>query len=420
MRDIALLVILVGFCALSISRAWLGVVCLALVGAMHPQSFASDWMAGFPAYKLLFLATCIGVAVDYWRTHRLLRFQWNWQLAVLALLFADFALTSHFAMLPDTARTRLVETGMLLPPLLLTLWLIDTREKLRALVIVTAVGIALVALKGGYWAIIGGFKERVYGPPGSQIGDNNAFAVALAMTIPLLVLWWRQSADRVLRWVIGTMIALCYIAALTSWSRGGLVTLAAMSALLVWHGRRKFLGMALLATGVAVVLVAMPEAWHSRMESIASHGSDQSFQGRVEAWRQGLAYVQHDPWTGSGFDGWRAITAKFTDVDSPPSVIDWHSAYVEVLVEHGIPGFLLWSALLVGTLFHLSRMVVRVKRQGDVWAADHGAMLQASLVAFAAGGITLGISYWELYFQILTIAWIALRLGQDTNSSTST
>lgn len=411
MRDIALFAMLTGLCGLALLRPWLGVVGLAVLGAMHPQAYGGPWMKGFPAYKLLFLVTCAAVAIELWRTRRWPRLQWDWRLGVLALLFAHFVVTTWFALLPDTARARLLEVSLLLPPFLLTLVLIDSREKLRLLTAATAASIALVALKGGYWAIMTGFKDRVYGPPESQIGGNNEFAVALAMTIPLLVLWLRQSASAPLRWTIMGAIFLAYLSALISWSRGGLVTLAVMSALLVWHSKHKLLAAALLVAGVAVAAFNMPDAWLDRMETIASYEDDGSFRSRQDAWRQGLQYLPRDPWTGSGFDGWRAITARFGR-GSDPAVRDWHSAYVEALVEHGVPGLVLWGALLFGTMVSLWRMAYRGWRDGVPWQIDHGGLLAAALAAYAVGGLTLGITYWEFYFQALALAFVALRLGR--------
>lgn len=410
MRDMTLFVMLLALVWMAWRKPWIGVVGLALLGAMHPQSYGGEWMSRFPVYRVLFLVTCVAVGVDYWRTKRYPRLFWDWRLAVLGLLFAHFALTTQLALLPDTARGRLIEVSMLVPPLLLTLWLADSREKLHYLIVATAAGIALVALKGGYWAVMTGFADRVYGPPNSQIGGNNEFAVALAMTIPLLVLWLRQTHDRPLRWTIIAAITLCYIAALTSWSRGGLVSLAAMSAFLVWNSKQKYLAVLLVAAGVAVALVNLPEKWLSRMETISSYEEDQSFQGRQATWRQGLSYLQRDPWTGSGFEGWRAVTAKFSG-RGDPATLDWHSAYIEVLAEHGIPGFILWGTLLAGTMIGLTRMIGHGRRRGEPWLVDYGAMLRAALVAYAAGGLTLGITYWELLFQLLGYSLIALRLS---------
>ncbi len=416
MRDMALLGILLGLCWLALLRPWIGVVGLALLGAMHPQSYGGELMVRVPMFKVLFLAICVGVAVDYWRTRQWPRVFGNWSLLVLGLLFADFVLTTQFALLPDTARGRLFEVSLLMPPLLLTLWLIDTREKLHCLIVATAVGIALVALKGGYWAVMTGFADRVYGPPNSQIGGNNEFAIALAMIIPLLLLWWRQTSDAALRWVIVAAVSLCYVAALTSWSRGGLVSLAVMTAMLVWHSKHKFLAIGLVVLGVGLALSSLPEQWFGRMETISAYQQDESFQNRQAVWKNGLAYLQKDPWTGSGFGGWRAINAKFHGSENPSS-LDWHSAYVAVLVEHGIPGFLLWFTLLAGTVIELSLMIRRGVRSGVSWAVDYGAMLRASLVAYAIGGITLGLAYWELMFQIVVYAIIALRLSRTSEDS---
>ena len=411
MRDMTTLILLLTLIWLAWRQPWMGVLGLTLLSAMHPQTYGGETMSHFPVYKALFLATCLGVAIDYWRTRKWPTLFWDWRFLVLALLYLDFVLTTQFALLPDTAANRLLEVSSLFPPLLLTLLLIDAREKLNYLIVVAAAGVALVALKGGYWAIMTGFQDRVYGPPGSQIGGNNEFAVALAMTIPLLVLWLRQTAGRRLRLIILGAIALCYVSALTSWSRGGLLSLAAMTTLLVWNSRRKYLAIPLVALGVALVFVSLPEKWFGRMETLSTYQQDQSFQGREEAWQKGLAYVRTDLWTGSGFEGWRLINAQING-DNLTSR-DWHSAYIEILVEHGIPGFLLWSVLFGGTLFSLSRMIWRGKRLGLPWMTDYGAMLRASLAAFAVGGLSLGITYWEMLVLFLSFAMIASRLARD-------
>lgn len=416
MRDIIILIMLLGLAWLAWRKPWTGVVGLALLGAMHPQSYGGEWASQLPVYKILFIVTSIAAALEFRRLRQWPSLTFDWRMVVLGLLFLDFALSTWYAMLPDTAQGRLIEVSMLLPPVLLALILIDTREKLLAVIAATATGVALVALKGGWWALITGFSDRVYGPPSSQIGGNNEFAVALAMIIPLLVLWWRQISDRALRVALAGAIALCYVAALTSWSRGGLVALMAMSVLLVWHSRHKVLALTLLAVGVVLTLGVMSEKWQGRMETIASYQTDQSFQGRINAWETGLAYVKRDPWTGSGFDGWRVLTAVPRG-ENGFSQRDWHSAYVEMLAEHGVPGFALWVVLLVGTLAELTRMVVRGRRTGDPWLADCGAMLRAALVAYLVGALTLGIATWELLFQLLAYALVAKTLARSSHEA---
>jgi O-antigen ligase len=158
-----------------------------------------------------------------------------------------------------------------------------------------------------------------------------------------------------------------------------------MSAMLVWHSKHQFLAIILVALGVGLAVINLPEEWLTRMETISVYQQDLSFQSRQGAWEQGLSYLQSDPWTGSGFEGWRAINAKFQGFGDP-GTLDWHSAYVEVVVEHGISGFVLWSTLLIGTIISLSFMIRRGIRSGESWAVDHGAMLRASIVAYGIGG----------------------------------
>lgn len=412
MRDVTLLIMLLGLSWMALRQPWVGVLGLAMLSALHPQSFSTGWMAQAPMYKMLFLATVAGVGLDYLRARRVPKLFWDWRFALMGALIADFALTTHFALVPEVARNKLIEVMMVFPPVMLAVWLIDTREKFHYLLVIIAASIALVAFKGGYWAVMTGFQDRVYGPPGSQIGGNNEFALALAMIIPLLVYWLARTSARPARWAIQGLIAVCYVSALTSWSRGGLVALAAMTLLLVWHSRRKALALPLVAAGIAAVFMAMPENWMGRMESISGYAQDASFQGRQAAWEKGLEYVRSDLLTGSGFEGWRAISTRFNGGETP-GMTDWHSAYVEVLVEHGVPGALLWGGLMAASLFALSRLLWHKAPSLPVHARDAAAMLRAALVAYLVGSVTLGTTYWELPYLLVAASIILSRLARD-------
>lgn len=415
MRDLAILLILCGLAWAAWLRPWLGVLGLAVLSTLHPQAYASPHIGQVPMYKTLFLVTCAAAALHFWRERRWPTLFWDWRFAVVALLALDFYLTAMFGLLPFTSRDRWFEIMLLLLPWIPLFLLIDTREKLTAVMIATALSIALVALKGGFWALMTGFQDRVYGPPGSQIGGNNEFSVALAMAIPLLVFWLRQVQDRALHLVIVASIVLCFIAALTSWSRGGLVTLAAMTTLLIWHSKRKFLALPILVIGMGIAFVNLPEKWHERMGTLATYEQDQSFQGRVWAWERGMAFVRSDPLTGVGLDGWKEVNLSLTR--ETPAALDWHSAYVEILVEHGIPGFVLWATLLFGSLVSLSWLVRQGRLKGSAWTFDASAMLRASLVAYAVGGLTLGTAYWELLYLFLAFAILVSRLS-ETDAAT--
>ena len=189
---------------------------LAFVGFLQPHTYAGDLARQFPVYKVLFAATVIGTV--FTRDRQLP--PRDWRVLVLAALWLLFFLTTAFSWLPVLAWPRFVEVSAVLASTFLVLVLINAREKLLVLIAAIALAFGLVSLKGGFWAVIHGFAERVYGPPGSQYGDNNHFAVAAVMTVPLLLLWFRQSAAPWLKAALALTLVLSVFAALSSWSRG--------------------------------------------------------------------------------------------------------------------------------------------------------------------------------------------------------
>lgn len=406
MRDLALLTILLSFCAFALYRPWLGVLGLAVLGFMHPQGYATGFMREVPPYLTLFGVTSIAlIAHFFWRRPRI-ALHWDWRLAGIALLWAWFAYTTSNAIAPSLAWTKFDLVIRILPPLVLLLLLIDTREKFDALLAIIALSICLVAFKGGYWALMTGFQDRVYGPPGSQYHDNNEFTVAIAMAIPLLMVWLATIRDRGPRLAILAGIVVCYGAALSSWSRGGLLALAVATLPLILLSRRKRLAIPFALAVFAAFATQLPDEWFNRMENAGNYPSDQSATNRLAVWEVGIDYtLRHHPVRGSGFESWQVLT------DIKGGDIDWHNVYVKIAAEHGLVGLALWLSLLLGTLLRLTWLYRKAKRGGQHWLRLRGAMLGASLAAYLVGGMTLGIAYWALPFWLVVLSvrleWIA-------------
>jgi len=405
MRDMVLLSIFLGLAWLAWLRPWMGVLVLMVLTFMHPQGYATGSLQQFPVYLVMFGVVTLSVAVHYFRTRAIPSLPLDWRLFVIATLWLWFLVTTYYSLAPWVAWDKFWEVLKILPTLLLVLLLIDTREKLMYLLISIALAVLLVALKGGYWAVMTGFNDRVYGPPGSPYHDNNAFAVIVAMVIPLLVLWQHESRDRALRWFLIAGIVLCYGSIISSWSRGGMLTLAVVTLLLVLASRRKMLVLPLLLVMGAAFFVQLPETWFGRMETFQALQQDQSAQGRLTVWRVGFDNAMQYPLMGTGFDAWPGLTLGLGN-------LDWHSMYVEMLVEHGFIGLAIWGTLLFGSLLHLSWLGWEADCARHPWLGHYAAMLRASLAAYAAGGVTLGITYWEQAYFLIAAGVILSKIGQ--------
>jgi probable O-glycosylation ligase (exosortase A-associated) len=355
-------------------------------------------MQDFPVYRTLFAATLLGALFTRDRALP----PRDWRVAALVLLWLGvFAATQHAAF-PVNAWPRFVEFSGSLGATVLVLLLINTRQKLFLLLATIALAFAVVTIKGGYWAVIHGFADRVYGPPGSQYHDNNHFAVAAVMTIPLLLLWLRNSHGLWLKGVLAVVIGLSVLAVLSSWSRGGLLAFGVALLLLLLDSRRALWSAVPLLGVLLVAVLFFPDQWFDRMHSIASYETDSSAQSRIEVWKRAIGFVQLYPVLGTGFESFQFGKPSF----------DWHNVYIELSVEQGLLNFVFWAALVGGVLLGLSQLIRNAAPGPEApWIRDYSVALRASLAAYCVGGMFLGIAYWGLLYLLLGAAIVLLSLA---------
>ncbi|WJW74451.1 putative O-glycosylation ligase, exosortase A system-associated [Thiohalobacter sp. IOR34] len=400
MRDIVVLLFLVGAIGAAFWRPWLGVLALAVFSYMNPHSYSWSFMRSFPVYQTLFLAFLLAFLINGKDRQPLPR---DWRIPTFFALWLYFLITTLNAILPALAWQKLIEVSKIYLPFIFTLWLINTRKKLYYLIITIASSFGILAVKGGIWAIGSGFSFRVYGPPGTQFYENNAFAIATLMNIPLLILWLRETGNSKLKYALMAAIPLCFAAALSSFSRGALLTMAVLVPLLLWHSKRKYLALPVLLIGALYAVNHLPEHWFERMQTLESYQEDKSAQGRLEAWTDGINYALRHPFTGAGFEGWRWVTRR-----------DWHSSYVEILAEHGFIAFGLWLSLLFGSIISLTRLPRKVRHIPELgWVSNYAYMLRASLIAYATGTLFLGLSYWDIFYHLVFIAVLVRKFALE-------
>ncbi|OYY94297.1 MAG: putative O-glycosylation ligase, exosortase A system-associated [Hydrogenophilales bacterium 28-61-23] len=409
MHDFPLLLMALALAGTAWRRAWVGLLGVLVVGLLHPQNYALDFMRGMPVYAVLLANVLLATAWEFARHRTWPRLFWDRHIGVLLVLWAWFALTTYYAINPAMAPAKLFDVSKLLLPMALIGVLIDSKEKLRWLLITLALSIAAIVFKGGYWALIHGFQDRVYGPEGSAYGGNNEFAVLTAMAIPLLLFWYRGLHGQAWRWAVAGLAVLAFVSAISSWSRGGLLSVLAVAVLLVWQSRRKGLAIPLLAIGIGLLFAGLPDAWFARMQTLGAPELDDSAASRLIVWRMGWNYALSHPWFGSGFESWVLF--------APPDVElrAWHSAYVQVAAEHGLVGLALYAGLIGSTLWSL---LVLMARGGHDRRARHepsvtrmAAAIFTALAAYLVGAAFLSIAYWELLFLLLAAAWVLRRLA---------
>lgn len=399
MRDIVVLIFLVACVVLAARRAWWGVLALAVFSYLNPHAYAWGFVRSLPVYQILFLV----VAAATFMTKDRQPLPKDWRIPAFFMLWIYFVLTTTQAYYPGLAWEKLWLVTKIYLPFIFTLVLINTREKLFYLIITIATSISIVAVKGGLFALLTGFSYRVYGPPATQFEENNAFAVAVLIVVPLLILWYRETSNKLIKQGIMVAIPLCYISSISSWSRGALLTMGVLTLILIWHSKRKYLAIPMILIGIYAVTPYLPQEWFGRMETLETYQQDESAMSRIRTWRDGWNHTLQHPFVGSGFEGWRFVTER-----------DWHSSYVEMFSEHGFIAFGIWISLIIGTLVSLTRLPKLTRGiPGMEWVKNYSHMIRASLIAYMVGTAFLGLSYWDLLYHLIFISVLIKKFAME-------
>ena len=401
MRDIALTVFFFGCLPFVFKRPWLGVLLWTWIGMMNPHRLT--W--GF-AYNLQF-AAIVGIVtlIAFALSKEPKRFPIT-SVTVTLIVFVIWMNISAVFALPANGDYVWEQWDKVMKIhffLIITMMVMNTVERIRWLTWVATFSIAFFGIKGGIFTITSGGGSMVLGPDGSFISGNTEISLAITMAMPLLRYLQMQSKRRWIRWAFGISMALCAIAVVGSYSRGGLLALAAMGIFLWFKSRNKLIiGIAILVL-VPLLLNFMPDKWSDRMNTIGTYEEDTSAMGRINAWYFAYNLAKDRPLTGGGFGA--ATGESFARwAPNPLDLHDMHSIWFQILGEQGFVGLGLFMLLWLLTWRLGSGLIKSCKARADLrWAADLAAMIQVSLIGYWVGGAFLGLAYWDMPYVLMSI-----------------
>jgi probable O-glycosylation ligase (exosortase A-associated) len=289
----------------------------------------------------------------------------------------------------------------------LTLLVMQSEQRIRALVLVATLSIAFFGIKGGIYTIGHGGGGMVLGPDGGFISGNTEIALALTVTLPLMRWLQLQTQRQWLRHAATLAMILIAISVLGSYSRGGFLALTAMAAFLWIKSRKRIVLGVVLAAAAAALFTFMPESWHSKIDTIGNYEQDRSAMGRIGAWRFATNLALNRPIGGGGFEAFQ--DEAYATYAPDEAALDPHSIWFQVLGEHGFVGLSLF-VLLWFFAWRTGSQIIRLCRDKPdlLWARDLAGMVQAALIGFWVGGSFLGLAYWD-YPYILVVVLVLTK-----------
>lgn len=398
MRDLLIIAIVMAGAIAALRRPWIGIMLWTWLSIMNPHRYAWGLAYDAPLAAVAAASVVLGLLMTKDRESPFKASPVTWM--VLFMVWMSISWLAGIDPTNDFAQWKKVMKIDFM--IVLSLMLLHSKQHIYALMWVSAGSLALLGLKGGIFTFTSGGNFRVWGPPGSFIEDNNEFALALVMTIPLIRFLQLQLQSKWARHGMTVTMVLCAAAALGSQSRGALLAISAMSFYFWWRGKNKLgVGMAMLLVAIPLVMF-MPDSWSTRMATIGTYEVDSSAMGRISAWWSAWNSAFHYPF-GVGFNSARPeLFALYSPY--PSSIHAAHSIYFQVLGNHGFGGLFLFMGIFVATWRSAGWLRTQKFASPDAqWCNELGTFCQVALAGYAVGGAFLSLAYFDLPYDIMVM-----------------
>jgi len=399
-RDLILTLLLLGLLPVCYRKPFVGLAVFSWLAYMRVQDLTWGFAKTMRWSYYVAIVTFAGFLVSRERKRW---FRPDWRCYVMFVLIG---LLGAGIVLSDPPHTRQLDRYLeyikIIAVALFTTAIVDSKERLRAILWVIALSFAFFGVKSGLMGLANGGQAIIRGP-GGMLADNNDFSLALSMAVPMLFhLGWTERRPEI-RKVFWLSVPLTVITVALTRSRGGFLSVSAAIGMLVWRSRNRMQGI-LVGILVAIAgLLALPQDFAERLKTILEPSKEGSAASRLAAWGIATRMALDHPVLGVGMYKFRA---HFINYAKGPvgEVIVAHSSYFQIWAECGTIALLLYFALILGTFATCWRIRAEAKRRYHTsWIINYATMFEAGLVAFVVGSAFLNRAHFDLFYH-----WVAL------------
>ena len=228
-------------------------------------------------------------------------------------------------------------------------------------------------------------------------GDPNDIAFVLATTLPLT--FWLLGTRRAQRVLVLCLIGIIALAILLTFSRGGLVGLAAGITWKILVERRHrgaiLTGVIIAAVAIGVVLATDPGRVETGLKAKQTVASE-NVATRLDAWSKAARFAVDHPLLGIGPGNFRTSYAAVAGAPAgTDTVVVVHNAYLDVAAELGVLAMILFVSYLA-VVFGYSTTAERDKRGPPGLAGA----VQTALVISVFSALTLSEQYYAPFWLL--------------------
>ena len=416
MRDLIVFAIVMGALPMAFRRPFLGLLLFSWLAYMRPQdlcwSFARSMRFSFIAGLVMLAGWFVHEAGvrRFWRPD----VRTVLMIALLAVTTVGLSMAQRSFSDSDILRYYL-EFAKIVVIALFTTGQVDTKQRLRMLLWTICACLAFYGVKNGTIGVLRGGTPILRGP-GGMLEDNNDFALALVMNIPLLFylgrieqkLWLRRACD------VGVILTLITI--LLTHSRGGFLAATATLLLMAWRSGKLLQAGLTLGGGALMFALFVPTHVLERIASIGEGGAESSAGARLRAWKAALGMIEDHPVFGVGMRNFRDYYPVYAEGFDPTSQVSYvaHNSYLQVWAENGTIAFALYLTLLASMFVAAARLRATARLRPDLqWVGVYARMFETMTFGFMVGAVFLNRGHFDLthhLFSLMTcLVFIARR-----------
>lgn len=308
-------------------------------------------------------------------------------------------------------------------------YVIRSRIQIEAFLQVFAFSLLVHIVPVGIKTLItgGGYKTAMTVVRGnSGVLETSTLATTAILLVPVLLSLKRHSV--LLPWVkwrgtiYNSYAALCGLAALGTYARTAIIGFAILGFSTLLQARRKVLYLIVLLLLGSAAGAIVSNQWLDRMETIGTYSTDPSAEGRIRVWAWTLEFIADHPF-GGGFNSYYVNSFLFSNGAAAGAGENaskaFHSAYFEMLGEHGWLGLGIFVTLILACIWNLLWVVRQARFEKELgWCRDTAtALLTAILVLIGCAGF-IGIGFQVMFWYLFGISTSLRQHVSRTRMST--
>ncbi len=404
MRDLIVLLAVMSLMPTSFRRPYIGMLVFSWLAYMRPQDLCWGFARTMRLSFLVSLAMLMGWLANEQGKRSFTR--WEPRTTLMVTLMLLIAISYLQAQVHNEYTNKyFLEYGKIIIIALFTVGQCDSKDRLRGMFWVIAISLGFFGVKGGTWGLVTGGGVQILRGPGGMLEDNNDFALALVMNIPLLYYMgigekkkWVTQATRV-------AVVMTIVTVLLTHSRGAFLALSFTLLWIAFRSGKLFRAMMFLTFLAALFPFVAPQEILDRIASIGNT-EDSSAGARLETWATAFEMIKDNPVWGVGMRNFQLRYLDYSVVPLSDSATTYvaHNSYLQIWAESGTLAFIVYMGVLGSVFISMGRIYRKCLYRPDLeWAMNYARMVEATAVGFSVGAFFLNRGHFDLWYH-----WLAL------------